>query len=98
MKKKIVSIASVLLASAVLAVGGNAYAVRYSSAEQTPPLKEIDVYLMAGQSNMVGTSRLELLDDQYKVDYPNVKIYNGGDGPQSERNQWVTVRDRKSVV
>ncbi len=89
MKKKIVS---VLLATACLAVGGNAYATRFSSAEQTPSAKEIDVYLMAGQSNMVGTSRLELLDERYKVDYPNVKIYNGGDGPSAERNKWVTVR------
>ena len=54
--------------------------------------KTIDVYIMAGQSNMVGTSRLELLDDQYKVNYPLVKLYNGGDGPSEERNKWVTVR------
>ncbi|MBQ8885783.1 MAG: hypothetical protein IJY62_05405 [Clostridia bacterium] len=87
--KKILSFA---LAGLFALIGGYVYAVRSVAEEADQRTKEIDVYIMAGQSNMVGTSRLELLDEQYKVAYPRVKIYNGGDGPNDERNKWVSVR------
>lgn len=57
----------------------------------------IDVYLMAGQSNMAGTSRLALLEEKYQKEYPNVLYYNGGDGPNAERNKWVHVRPGQGV-
>jgi hypothetical protein len=44
---------------------------------------DIDVYFIAGQSNAVGFSKLSTLDDEYKVEYPNVLFYNGGQGIQN---------------
>ncbi|MDR1093337.1 MAG: sialate O-acetylesterase [Clostridiales bacterium] len=55
----------------------------------------IDVYVLAGQSNMAGTSRVSSLPEKYRRTYPSVKYYNGGDtgeGGTVPRNQWHTVR------
>lgn len=60
--------------------------------------KTIDVYLIAGQSNAVGVARLELLDDQYKQEYPHVWLFNGGDGPVDEYLQWVHVRPGQGTI
>lgn len=53
--------------------------------------KIIDVYLIAGQSNAVGVARVELLDEQYQKTFPNVWLFNGGEGPREEHWHWVTV-------
>jgi len=60
--------------------------------------KRIDVYLIAGQSNAVGMARLELLDEQYRKEYPNVWLFNGGDGPREEQWKWVSVRPGQGTI
>lgn len=60
--------------------------------------KRIDVYLIAGQSNAVGMARLDLLDDQYKREYPHVWLFNGGDGPREEHLRWVPVRPGQGSI
>lgn len=72
-----------------LALGG---IVAPKGANETTEATDIDVYFIAGQSNAAGTSRLKTLDDKYKVEYPNVLFYNGGDGVLSEQNKWTHVR------
>lgn len=54
-------------------------------------IEDIDVILLGGQSNMVGFSRLSLLDEEFKKEYPNVLFYNGGDGDPTEKNKLVHV-------
>ena len=60
--------------------------------------KRIDVYVIAGQSNAVGMARLELLDEAYRKEYPNVWLFNGGDGPLEERLQWTKVRPGQGTI
>ena len=53
----------------------------------------IDVYILAGQSNMAGTSKLDLLDEKYRKTYPRVKIYfEVGGGYEPEMRQWTVVQ------
>jgi len=54
--------------------------------------KKIRVIFLCGQSNAVGYARLHTLDKQYQTEYPEVLLYNGGDGVVKERNTWVGVR------
>ncbi len=77
-----------LISSSILALGG----VMAPKEANVGAGNEIDVYFIAGQSNAAGTSKLSTLDDKYKINYPNVLFYNGGDGVISEQNKWTYVR------
>ncbi len=81
--KHLICIISILVCTFIF--GGNSN-VSYAGENET-----IDVFLLAGQSNMVGFSRLSLLDDKYKKDYPNVLMYNGGDCNGLEKNKLTYV-------
>ena len=83
--KLLICILSVLIFALLL--GGNKQ-VSYANENES---ETIDVFLLAGQSNMVGFSRLSLLDDKYKKEYPNVLMYNGGDCIGTERNKLTYV-------
>jgi hypothetical protein len=61
--------------------------------EATP----IDIYILSGQSNMAGVGRLSLIDDKYEKEYPNVKIYNGGQGFPGTLNFWDTVKPGQGI-
>ena len=53
----------------------------------------IDVYILAGQSNMAGTSCENLLPDKYKKRYDTVKMwYEIGGGNSSEFHKWTVVK------
>lgn len=53
----------------------------------------IDVYVLAGQSNMAGTSRLNLLPEQYRRTYPRVKMYfEVGSGYEPDMREWTVVQ------
>ena len=83
--KLLVCILSILICA--LLVGGNSK-VNYANEND---VETIDVILLAGQSNMVGFSRLSLLDDKYNKEYPNVLMYNGGDCNGLEKNKLTYV-------
>lgn len=77
-----------LLSICFIAVGGMSMSNKTNKSNDNT----IDVYFIAGQSNAAGTSKLRTLDDEYKVEYPNVLFYNGGQGIYSEQNKWTYVR------
>lgn len=93
-------IIAIIVCVACIATVGGVFVnnLNVADAEEPQQGKKIDVYLMAGQSNMVGTSRLYLLDEKYQESFPTVKFYNGGDGLNSERNRWVTVHPGQGTM
>ncbi|MBP5308332.1 MAG: hypothetical protein J6Z34_04260 [Clostridia bacterium] len=56
--------------------------------------KVIDVFILAGQSNMEGYAAGSSLDAKYKHDYPNVRMYYVGsdEANNGEMRKWTTVK------